>query len=113
MNNKDKLKALDKRISGAKEDAATANREYSLLVEEKKDLEIKVNKEIWEGELVPRVTDHAIVRYMERAMGFDMEGCKANLLNSSVVAAIESGASCVSIDGVSFRIKDKAIITTI
>jgi hypothetical protein len=59
------------------------------------------------------VSDHALVRYLERAMGFNLNQIRDKMLSDTVRDAIEAGASGVSIDNVKFVVKDKTIITTL
>ncbi len=59
------------------------------------------------------VTDHLIVRFLERKLGITRKQIEKEILTPDLVAAVKSGASRVTIDGWTYRInpKDKTIIT--
>jgi adenylosuccinate lyase len=59
----------------------------------------------------PTVTDHALLRYLERVHGVDVAAMKAHILTDNVTAAIHAGASSVIMDGVRFVIKGNALVT--
>jgi hypothetical protein len=63
-----------------------------------------------------RVTDHALVRFLERAGGLDVEGLRAALsrsLTRSAEAAARIGASeyVITADGCSYIVKNNAVVT--
>lgn len=62
-----------------------------------------------------RITDHALIRYLERSMGLNCEQLRREL-GARVDAAYRDGACGVVIDGNSFRIGKDAIgpvVTTV
>ena len=61
----------------------------------------------------PRVSDHALLRYVERVIGVDTEALRAEILTDGVRAALKSGATGVTINGVKFIAKDGVIVTTL
>ena len=58
-----------------------------------------------------QVSDHAVLRYMERAMGLDIEALRQEL-ERKVDAAARAGACGLTVDGVNFRIVD-GVVTTV
>jgi hypothetical protein len=60
-----------------------------------------------------RVSDHAIIRFLERKHGFDFEALRREILTPSRVLAIKSGAKAIDHDGVSFKVADGTITTVI
>jgi hypothetical protein len=66
-----------------------------------------------EAERQPAISDHALLRYMERKMGFDIEALKGQLLTKERIAAINAGASKIKVDGVEFCIRNKVITTVV
>lgn len=50
-----------------------------------------------------RVSDHAVLRYLERVGGFDIEGLRASI-SRRVTPAVSLGATGVVIDGFSYRV---------
>lgn len=61
-----------------------------------------------------RVTDHAVVRYLERARGFDIEAIRKHIAEVCVAAHV--GATCVRSEGVRFGITHNEtgpVVTTV
>jgi hypothetical protein len=58
-----------------------------------------------------QITDHAVLRYMERAMGLDVEALRQDL-ERKLDAAARCGACGLTVDGVNFRIVD-GVVTTV
>lgn len=62
-----------------------------------------------------RVSDHAVLRYLERVGGFDVERLRKEI-GHRIDAAAMAGASGVVIDGWQFRIKEDdhgPVVTTV
>lgn len=57
-----------------------------------------------------RVSDHAVLRYMERAMGLDIETVRQHIADTCAGAAAV-GAVCVRSEGFRFEISGNAVIT--
>lgn len=60
-----------------------------------------------------RVSDHALLRYIERVNGIDFDDARRSILTPTVVEAIRAGAKRVRVDGMVYIIKDKTIVTII
>lgn len=59
-----------------------------------------------------RITDHAVLRYMERAMGLNVEIVREHIKQvCSGAAAI--GAVCVRSEGMRFEIVNGAVVTVV
>lgn len=58
------------------------------------------------------VTDHAIVRYLERVGGFDIEGLRQSI-GRRCDPALEVGASSVLIEGHAYVIADGKVVTVL
>lgn len=56
------------------------------------------------------VTDHAVVRYLERVRGFNIENVRAAILTIAGGAAAV-GAKAVRKDGFCYQIRDRKIVT--
>lgn len=57
-----------------------------------------------------RVTEHAVLRYLERGMGLDVEAIRKRIIDiCEGPAAI--GAACVRAEGLRFEILNGAVIT--
>lgn len=64
-------------------------------------------------EIEPRISEHALLRYIERAHGVDMTLLREHILSPRVVDAIRRGARSVRIDGVKFVIRNFKIVTVL
>jgi hypothetical protein len=59
-----------------------------------------------------RVSDHAVLRYLERAMGLNIEMVREHIL-SICVAPASFGAVCVRAEGLRFEIASGTITTVV
>jgi hypothetical protein len=60
---------------------------------------------------IVKVTDHAVVRYLERVCGMDIESVR-NAIAHTVQAAVDARAASVSVSGITYAL-DGAVVTTI
>lgn len=60
----------------------------------------------------PRVTEHAVLRYMERVLGLDVEGVRKHILDTCT-PAIMVGASSLKTEGVRFEFVNYAVTTVL
>lgn len=60
-----------------------------------------------------RVSDHALVRYMQRVKRFDMDAVREEILTPDRIIAIENGCTSIKIDGVSFKVMDGVVVTVL
>lgn len=58
----------------------------------------------------PRVTDHAIVRYLERARGFDIEEVRRHIA-ALCTPAMNAGSHCLHAENVRFILANMTVIT--
>jgi len=61
----------------------------------------------------PKVSDHALVRYLERAKNVDIEALRREILTPERESAIRSGARKIKVDNISFIVRDQVVVTTI
>ena len=61
----------------------------------------------------PRLTDHALLRYLERIEGIDIPAIRSGIMTDKVIAAIKAGASSITVSGAKFRIVDNNLVTII
>tara|TARA_B100002049_G_scaffold210911_1_gene173627 strand:+ start:525 stop:752 length:228 start_codon:yes stop_codon:yes gene_type:complete len=66
-------------------------------------------------QLKPRVSDHALVRYLERVRGLDVEAIRAEILTPRTVDAMAFvGDGCVPLcPGATAIVRDMTIITVL
>lgn len=60
----------------------------------------------------PIVTDHAVLRYLERAQGVDVEAARA-AISDSVRRGVAAGAAFVTHGGLRFVIKGGYVVTAL
>jgi hypothetical protein len=58
----------------------------------------------------PRVTDHAVLRYLERARGFDVEAVRVHIA-TLCAPAVAAGASTFRAEGVRFEFQGPTVVT--
>lgn len=58
----------------------------------------------------PKVTDHAVIRYMDRVMGIDVEAVRREI-GARVAAGVQLKASAVVADGMRFVLADEHVTT--
>lgn len=58
------------------------------------------------------VTDHAVLRYLERVQGWDIEAVRREIA-AIAAPAVRMGACGITRDGWSFRISDGTVITVL
>lgn len=61
----------------------------------------------------PKVSDHALIRYLERHHKFDLDKFRNEILTSTCIDAIRSGCKTVKCNGLSFRVENNVIVTVI
>ncbi|MEW6732137.1 MAG: hypothetical protein AB1489_12485 [Acidobacteriota bacterium] len=85
--------------------------------DKKKKLE-EINKEIQKLRTTspePIVSEHALLRYLERVKGIDLHAIKREILTEQIVAAINQVGSCKisNGNGIKFVVKDRTIISVV
>lgn len=65
------------------------------------------------GRANPQLSDHALVRYMERKHGLNLDRFREEIMTESTIGAIRAGCKAVSVDGVRFVVKDGVIVTVL
>lgn len=61
--------------------------------------------------MVPTISDHALLRFIERSYGVDIEAMKAELLTATVIMAIKAGATAVKSPAGTMVIKGSTVVT--
>ncbi len=59
------------------------------------------------------VTDHAVLRYMERAMGLDVERVREEIARKVEAAGERQKVGLVPVDGYLFQIRDYCVVTVL
>jgi hypothetical protein len=63
--------------------------------------------------VTPSVTDHALLRYLERVRGLDVEALKEEILTPGIVAAVKAGATAVKLNGITLVVANGRIVTVL
>lgn len=58
-----------------------------------------------------RVSDHAVIRYLERTKGFDFEPIREKIRKAAQIV-LDTGASSITVDGVSLILNDLDLVVT-
>lgn len=58
-----------------------------------------------------RVSDHAVIRYLERTKGFDFEPIREHIRKAAQIV-LDTGANNITIDGVSFVLNEFDLVVT-
>lgn len=61
----------------------------------------------------PSISEHAVVRYLERIMGFDIDGVRDQIMTKEIKDALSLGVTRVCVNGVDMIAAEGKIITII
>ncbi len=61
----------------------------------------------------PKVSDHALLRYIERIMEIDIEAIRASILTDAVKGALNACATGVTVNGVKFVSNGERVLVTV
>ena len=59
----------------------------------------------------PKVSAHALLRFIERVLEIGVALIEQTILSPANLAAIEAGATRITVDGIGLVIKDKVVVT--
>lgn len=59
---------------------------------------------------IPSVPDHAVIRYLERAKGIDIEAIREHI-RGLVRRGVEARGDAVVVEGVKFVLRDNVVVT--
>lgn len=61
---------------------------------------------------MPPVTDHSVLRWLERVQGVDIEAIRLHIWEICA-PAIKAGATCIRADGVKYEFQNGKVITVV
>lgn len=61
----------------------------------------------------PSLSDHALLRYIERFCGFDVEALRARLMTDGLVTALRAGAAKYTENQVTYLLRDNTVVTIV
>jgi hypothetical protein len=100
----------DKLLPEAMEVSKTANKKVSSLQTEAQKLALQLVRPEKEQ---PTVTDHALVRYLERVKKIDLEQFRKEIITPERHAMIENGVREIVANGYSMKIEGKSVVTIV
>jgi hypothetical protein len=75
------------------------------------EIESEIRRREARDAIVPSISDHALLRYIERVHGVDVEALKVDLLSDKLVLAIKAGATGLKTSEGTFVIKGASVVT--
>lgn len=63
--------------------------------------------------VIPKVSDHALVRYLERHHKFDLDMFRNEILTADRIAAIQAGCTEIKANGLRFKVQDNVVVTVL
>lgn len=108
---RDRLNLLvTKLIPEAKLMTGAAQKQQAALEKEATDLTLKLTPRANDA---PSVSEHAVLRFLERRYKLDIEAIKAEILTPERIKMVEAGVREIAVDGVRFRIQNNTVVTVI
>jgi hypothetical protein len=111
-NLKSKIETIHGRISEHQREMTALQGEVAQMEATRRSLLAEVERRSRPADDI-RITDHALLRYVERVFGIDVDALKREILTDGVAKGIEHGASTITVNGIQFRVKDRSIVTVI
>jgi hypothetical protein len=109
---KSKIEMIHGRISEHQREMTALQGEVAQMEATRRSLLAEVERRSRPTEDV-RITDHALLRYVERVFKIDVDALRRQILTDGVAKGIENGASTITVNGIQFRVKDRSIVTVI
>ena len=109
MSPKEELKQVTKQIEDLSLETSAMQKRIAHLRARQTELTVLLNKPKEKITL----SDHALVRYLERKYGFDFTQYREEILTESVISSIKSGAQSITVDGMKMKVEGKVIVTVI
>jgi hypothetical protein len=109
---KSKIETIHGRISEHQREMTALQGEVAQMEATRRSLLAEVERRSRPAEDV-HITDHALLRYVERVFGIDVDAVRREILTDGVARCIELGASTITVNGIQFRVKDRSIVTVI
>lgn len=107
------IERLNHEVAALKAERAEIDTRIRMLERERSDILTEVAKRVRRMEMQPQVSDHALVRFIERVHGIDLSSIKAHILTPRIVESVRAGASAVVVDGVKFIVRGGVLVTVV
>ena len=107
-----KVETIHGRISDHQREMTALQGEVAQMEATRRSLLAEVERRSRPAEDI-HITDHALLRYVERVFGIDVDAVRRQILTDGIAKCIELGASTITVNGIQFRVKDRSIVTVI
>jgi hypothetical protein len=104
----DELQVVSKDADRLREEVRTAQKALSRAENRRAELVMMLAPKMT---CIVRVSDHALIRYLERKFNMDIESIRAEILTPDRIAAIKAGAKQIAANGIKFVVKDQTVTT--
>lgn len=101
------IETIDQKMKQLQNDLTTLSAARAKLTTLRANLEERIR----DNQKPPAVTDHAVLRYLQRHQGIDVEAIRKQLLSPTVVTAMNFGASRVKTAEGNLRIVNRTVVT--
>ena len=62
---------------------------------------------------MPTISDHALIRYLERVKGFDLDVFRKEILTKKRISEINGGCKGLKMGKFRFKIRNKVVVTVL
>lgn len=104
-----RLSKLQKEIESQRLLVSQGQKTLSALEREQKELTVFLNT----PSQVIGVSDHALIRYLERKYGFNFQQYRDEILTPDRVSAIQAGAQTITANGIKMKVDKNTIVTVL
>ena len=104
----DELQVVSKDADRLREEVRTAQKALSRAENRRAELVMMLAPKMTG---IVRVSDHALIRYLERKFNMDIESIRAEILTPDRIATIKAGAKQIAANGIKFVVKDQTVTT--
>ena len=104
------LPEIEVKMTAVRQKLSSHQKEKNVLEKEAVDLTNMLTPKIVKD---PAVSDHALVRYMERVKGFDLEAIRNEILTEDRKQQILAGAKAIKVGNSKFKIEGNVVVTIV
>ena len=109
-------KHLDQQLADVERQILELRASVKPILQEVSRLDVRrqeIVRSIEEARKEPRVSDHAVIRYLERKYGFSFDAVRAEILSPDRASMIRAGAKRINHEGIGFIVNDRTIVTVV
>lgn len=105
------LEKIPAQIAAAKVRVVEAQRTVTTLEKRMAEITVALNKPAQGRKSI--LTEHALIQYLERIKGFDLNPFRDEILTPEILAAVATGAQSVKARGATFKVQNGMIVTVV